>query len=272
MSLFQLLRWSLKLDYELLFQVDNIPLRGKTAFLGFKYLLYLKNTICCRAKVSSVVAFGGRFYYNEASGPASLQRVYCSSHFLAEALKKDAVVLDIGANIGQFNHFCRNYLLAQRIISIEPAKDSYELLRRNAMNPADCVCCAVSDKDGEVLFHVSQESSQLSSYVFETGVSYLKSYSIPVQTLDRLTQNMGIANIDLLKIDTEGSEFDVLKSAEETLRYTKAILIEMSVFRKNSGNLFQIGTFLEKRGFRLAELFGGEGRRPKDVDAFFVRH
>ena len=267
-----MLTWSLRLDFEFLSGLHNMPFPGKIYFIVCKYSIYLKSRFCgARQGLNSVMVFGGRFHYNDMYGLASLQRVYCASHTLKGLLPGNAVIVEVGANIGQFNHFGRHYLGARRIISIEPVMESFELLQRNASVPSDCLRCAVSDVEGDVLFHVAQESSQLSSYVADENSSYRDSYLVPARRLDSIAAEMKIDRIDLLKIDTEGSELDVLKSAGKLLSVTDLILVEMSVFRNSSGNIFKIGSFLEEKGFTLVELSSASGRRPKDVDGVFKR-
>lgn len=266
----QLLKWSLRLDRQLLFGIKGLPLAGKLSLVLQKYLRYLLWFLSpMPGALNSLMVFGSRFWYDEVLAVGSLQRVYCAAHELKAQLPAHPVVIDVGANIGQFNFFARNYLAARRVISIEPAPGSFQILRRNAAVDSDCLCCAASDRTGEILFHEAQQSSQLSSYLVQRDTGYRYSYPVPVRTLDDIAGALGVDRIDLLKIDTEGSEFDVLKSAEQVLSRTGFVLVEMSVFRECSGNLFRIGSFLEERGFELVWLAEGEGRRPSDLDALF---
>ena len=272
MKIFRMLAWSLALDWELLFQVGGVPLPGKLSLILGKYLRYLLGLLSGPGRDSnSLMVFGHRFCYNEPFGAASLQRVYCAGHHLKEFLPEHPLVVDVGANIGQFNFFARHYLGARRVVSVEPVRESYQLLLQNATVAADCLCLAVSDRQGELLFHVAQESTQLSSYLAQDDAQYRESYAVPARTLDAIADELGVQRVDLLKIDTEGSEFDVLKSGVQLLSRTDLVLVEMSVFRKSAGNLFRIGSFLEEHGFALLELSGGEGRRPSDLDALFGR-
>jgi FkbM family methyltransferase len=47
--------------------------------------------------------------------------------------------------------------------------------------------------------------------------SLSRSLRVPRQTLDNIAAIRGIGHIDVLKIDTEGSEFSVLRGAEKSL-------------------------------------------------------
>jgi hypothetical protein len=80
-----------------------------------------------------------------------------------------------------------------------------------------------------------------------------------------------LESIDLLKIDTEGSEYDIISSADKVLDKTKLDMIEMSIFRESAGNLFQSGILLEKRGFIISEFVAEPGIQPTDVNAVFEK-
>ena len=272
MKMMRMLGWALRLDLEFIFLVRGIPVGGRLSLVLRKYLCYLAALLGGRGRrTKSLMVFGSQFCYNEPLAVASLQRVYCAGHRLRGFLPETPVIVDVGANIGQFNFFAMHYLGARRVVSIEPAREACELLRQNAAVPEDSYCVAASDREGDVMFHISDESTQLSSYLSQPDGSYRESYPVPCRTLDVIADQAGVGRVDLLKIDTEGSEYDVLRSAERLLLRTSLVLVEMSVFRKCSANLFQIGSFLEQRGFELVELSPAKERRPSDLDALFKR-
>jgi FkbM family methyltransferase len=260
----------LKLDFELLFVVPNLPIRGRFGFIIKKYLFFLRDRLVKRDNFCEARVFGWTYRYNDRFGLGSLQRVYCSSWKLNAILPKRPVVVDVGANLGQFNLFCRHYLNADRVISIEPVPSCYQLLLENVERPSDCINALVTVDERETLFYISQDS-QLSSTIRNEKVSYCEEVPLTGIALHRLLEGKDIDWIDLLKIDTEGSELEVLRSAEQLLKKTRVVLVEMSIFRENSGDMFAVGSFLEARGFRLHELSIANGDHPADADGIFVR-
>ena len=263
---------SLELDWKLLHDVKGIPSSRKLHLILLKYsrfFRYLVSPGSGHQRTTSLL--GERYAYGDAFGLASLQRVYCASHFLKEFVQPGAVILDVGANEGQFTHFSYNYLCAAKVVSIEPERRAYELLRRNSRTADLCLSCVVSDREGEVAFHVGQESSQLSTYIPDKDCSYSDSYSVPCRRLDDIAAERGIDHVGLLKVDTEGSEYDVLMSAEHLLPKVDFILIEMSILRRSSGGLFKTGRLLEKHGFRLVRFQCDGSSEPRDADALFQR-
>lgn len=271
LNLFAMLRWSLKLDSEFLFSVPFIPMHERIRVIFCKYLYYVRDRFVPGSTVHTASAFGCHYRYNDRFGLGSIQRVFCSSWKLKEVLPPQPVVVDVGANLGQFNLFSRVYLQAERIISIEPLPSCYQLLTENAEHASDCINMLVTALESETRFFVACDS-QLSSTVRDDGGKYCEEIMVRGVPLKQLLKSAGIDRINLLKIDTEGSEMDVLRSAGELLDKTDVVLVEMSVFRKNKGNMFAVGSFLEARGFRLHDLIFAGCDHPADVDGIFVRN
>lgn len=270
MGWFGMLIWSLKLDYEFLFVIPGIPRMERIRFILLKYLLFIRDRFLVSRELREACVFGMKYLYNDRFGLGSLQRVYCSSWRLRRLLPEKPVVVDVGANLGQFNFFCRHYLESQRVLSVEPIPACFSVLERNSGVPADCINAAVAPLAGKVTLHVAHDS-QLSSIIPDEKGDYGETIEVDSGPLDALLEHRDIEKIDLLKIDTEGNEMDVLCTAVKSLGRCNAILVEMSVFRKSTGNLFAVGTFLEDRGFRLRELVFDRIRLPKDVDGVFTR-
>ena len=74
-----------------------------------------------------------------------------------------------------------------------------------------------------------------------------QTFEVNTDTLDNYCEENHIDNIDILKIDTEGSELEVLEGAKNILQQTNIILIEVLDERKNFKKKYQnVINFLEK--------------------------
>ncbi len=263
--------WSLKLDFVFLFLIKELTFADKICLVLLKYIIYIRDRLAGLSdKPPYVRVFNKRFYYSDIYGLASLQRVYCESYRLKHLVKEDAVIIDVGANVGQFNFFCQHYLKAKRIISIEPVDNCFKVLQLNALDPKDCCRYAISKEIGTIRIYISNISSQHSTYIRNENEEYDNSLLVQTRTLDNLADELDIESCDLLKIDTEGSEYDILISAQRFLERANNVLVEMSVNRSSAGNLFAVGDFLQKRGFKLLEL-SSYNRRQSSVDGVFCR-
>ena len=76
------------------------------------------------------------------------------------------------------------------------------------------------------------------------------------QTLDNFTQINNLPNPDFIKIDTQGSELDVLKGANLIIKNCKFILLECPIthYNENAPGLNEYLNYMDKINYRPAEL------------------
>lgn|GEM_PF-999364 len=90
-----------------------------------------------------------------------------------------------------------------------------------------------------------------------SGMNLKETISVKTQTLSEFVSANHIAHIDFLKLDTQGTELDILKSGEQLLRSGKVNVIcaEVAFFPVYNGQAFfsDIDLFLRDCGFRLVE-------------------
>ena len=81
-------------------------------------------------------------------------------------------------------------------------------------------------------------------------------YKVSTITLDNFVKNKKIKLIDILKIDIEGSEYDLLKGAKNTLKKNKIKIILVEIIAKKDSydkKKKKIFNFLKKRNFILVK-------------------
>jgi FkbM family methyltransferase len=131
-----------------------------------------------------------------------------------------ALILDVGANTGQFAAAARAEGAAAVIHSFEPHPVAFaQLAERAAGLNVTAEQLALGDQDGEIeIFDYADETgSQHASLYREVieGVHRRPAAGVPVRIakLDTLARERGITQVGLLKIDTEGHELAVLRGA-----------------------------------------------------------
>lgn len=126
------------------------------------------------------------------------------------------VILDIGGNIGiSAIKFSLTYPNAT-IFTIEPVPDNFELLKKN-VSPYPNVrafCFGLGADAGTFPIYADTQSSNKGGYtvISNTEVPHEKSAYTQVhikKVSDFLAEN-SITAVDLIKIDTEGAEYDIL--------------------------------------------------------------
>ena len=152
------------------------------------------------------------YIYNEIF----VQRVYADAGFFRPT--PEHTILDIGANIGLFALYCQTAARGIGVHCFEPAPSTRETLTKNveANGLGEFICVypyAVSD---------SRKSAQLNEAAFAGSRSLVdtdKSVAGESDTVECIPfgealSRVDAGNIDLLKVDIEGSEMDLFEGTE----------------------------------------------------------
>ena len=152
-----------------------------------------------------------------------------------------ALMLDVGANTGQFGRDLRIHGIRCPVLSFEPLSAAHAKLLRRARRYRDWEVAertAVGDRDGVVTMNVSADSHSSSVLaglpqlgVSAPGAAYVGTETVPVVRLDSYLPAHGHGGVDrfALKIDTQGYEGQVLDGAPETLARTHLLMLELSL-------------------------------------------
>jgi FkbM family methyltransferase len=197
------------------------------------------------------------------------------------------LVLDVGANTGQYARGLRRAGYQGRIVSFEPLAGAFSRLARSAERDRrwSVVNQALGARDHEVTLHVSGDSRassilpmlplhrDVASYFAKVGEE-----RITVRKLDSVwSDHVPAGSKTYLKIDTQGSEKQVLAGAARSLAKVRAIQIEISIVPLYQGTLLlpEVLRSMEKKGFVLMSLEYGfchpETAQMYQVDGIFAR-
>ncbi|MGI8484769.1 MAG: FkbM family methyltransferase [Thermomicrobiales bacterium] len=139
-------------------------------------------------------------------------------------------VVDIGAAIGEFAVYVGNADSRNRVLAFEPFPESVMLLcnniRLNNLANVQVFPVAVSSKPGTMMLDVSSgEPLKIESKSVTTGTeSRIAVNSVSLKDVLSHTEH---DRIDLLKLDCEGSEYDILLTAtDEVLQRINRIVME----------------------------------------------
>lgn len=197
------------------------------------------------------------------------------------------VILDIGANIGQYGGEMRAIGFTGEIFSFEPTKDAFLKLQKNAASDPKWKVFhhALGEKDGESEINVSQNSvssSLLTNLPQLTesapAAQFIEKETIAIRTIDSIFENLGLKGKNIyMKIDTQGYEEMVLKGAENTLPFITGIQVEMSLVPSYEGapTFETMKSLLTNLGFELHTLENGfydkKTGRQLEMDGIFYK-
>ncbi len=143
------------------------------------------------------------------------------------------VLIDVGANIGQWTSSAKLFIPNAKILAVEPDPETFSTLAKNigGFEEVECVNCAAGASPGSALLY-RQELSIMSTTNPSEDDTLNNPVEVRVRCLDELT--VDYSEIDLLKVDVEGSEMEVLSGAETTLSKSSLLLVELSLARGNT--------------------------------------
>jgi FkbM family methyltransferase len=176
------------------------------------------------------------------------------------------LILDVGANTGQFARQCRAAGYREKIISFEPSAAVHaSLLKSAAADPlwsvADRMALGAVTGETEINIAANSYSSSilpmLDAHLSAAPASrYLHKEKVPLRRLDDVLSPSDRALGIFLKLDVQGYESEVLAGATGLLPQTLAIQLEMSLLPLYKGEVLmpQMSASLAAQGFELWDL------------------
>lgn len=197
------------------------------------------------------------------------------------------LLIDIGANIGQYGQGMRRLGYNGRIVSFEPMRQALAILEPLAQADGqwEVVPCGVSDSASRARLHVAGNSISSSLLDMESlhvslapGSAYVGEEEIEVNTLDQaMTARWNDARRVWLKIDVQGFEDKVLAGASESLARVACIQLELSLRPLYKGQVTYLPLLsrLDALGYDLAGIEPGfvdlDNGRLLQMDGLLIR-
>lgn len=157
------------------------------------------------------------------------------------------MLLDVGANTGQYAMSMFKVGYKGTIISFEPLSDIYEVLKTNQSKHNNWKLfrrTAIGDYCGKAMINISENRESNSILPISErhtkvapSAKYVGELEIPIVTLDSIFTDITTSdNKTCLKIDTQGLEDKVLAGAAESLKKIILIQLELSLIPLYDGS------------------------------------
>ena len=176
------------------------------------------------------------------------------------------LVVDVGANTGQFARQCRAAGYRGKLISFEPSAAAHASLLQSAAadplwNVADRMALGAPTGETEINIAANSFSSSilpmLDSHLSAAPESrYLHKEKVPLRRLDDVLPSDNSSRRIFLKLDVQGYESQVLAGATQLLSQTLAVQLEMSLLPLYKGETLmpEICAMMAHNGFELWDL------------------
>jgi FkbM family methyltransferase len=194
------------------------------------------------------------------------------------------VVLDVGANRGQFTLLVKGLFPSATVVAFEPVEQALAVLRRLAagMKGVTVVATACGAQRGSTTVNVAEDDDNSSllppthrQLELDPRSSTSGTEAVDIAPLDDLVDQRLLAGVSLLKIDVQGTELDVLRGATNLLKAVTYLYVELSFLERYAGQSApsDIVRLLDRSGFALLHLHNPISARGGlvQVDALFGR-
>ena len=194
--------------------------------------------------------------------------------FLIKKKLKVNIFFDIGSHMGTYTDFVNKIYPNCKSFLFEPQSKIFEKITEKYLKNENIKVfnLAVSDTENKknlylnmhdltsTLSNFNEQSSYLNfkAKLYGTDIKNMSHETELVQTttLKKFIINNNLNKIDLIKIDTEGHEFNVLKGLEDKIDIINNVLIEFHHRKLFLGyEPSEIHTFLINNGFKLIKTF-----------------
>lgn len=201
-------------------------------------------------------------------------------------IDKCDLLVDIGANDGKWMENVRKDGYIKQALCIEPGRTAYGILNQKKIINTNTLNCAVGNKNGYVQLNQASNAGLSSSILDISGVhqkaapkiKYIAKEKVKILKLSKILEHDNHSSL-YIKIDTQGYEFEVLKSInKKDFEKIYAFEIELNLVSsyKNVTLIEDVIKFLRKRGYSPLRIENGFGMpnfgQQIQVDVLFTKN
>lgn len=185
----------------------------------------LKKALGVRRSV--VATSSGRFYVDPVSalGATLTRGTYEPTLVLAlwALLEPRSTFLDVGANEGYFSVIAAKLVGPNgRVVCVEPQRRIRAILEKNLelnhVTNTRIVDAAISDSCGAATLHISPDTNTGSTALRQSTVYPTRREQVDTITLSKLFDTCGLEQVDLMKLDIEGFEYEAILGSPDLFR------------------------------------------------------
>jgi FkbM family methyltransferase len=176
----------------------------------------------------------------------SLTEIFVDETYKFEPENSQPLIIDCGSNIGLSIIYFKKYYSSARVIGFEADIDIANMAKFNlnkmGIEDVELNAKAVWINDNPLFF---AKKGSLSGHI----VSEEAANTIKVETV-RLKHYLN-QSVDFLKIDIEGSEYDIIVDCKDELKNIKNLFIEYHSFGDNPQMIGELLIILKNAGFKV---------------------
>ena len=166
-------------------------------------------------------------------------------------IKTDDVVIDVGGHIGLFTLYASQFCKTGSIFTFEPVKENFELLSENVssnnLNHVKSFNLAVSNSSSSVTLYLNEDTAGHSMFSKSS-----QSITVNSISLKQIFDDNNIDRCDFLKLDCEGSEYEIIKNLpSEYFQKIQKMIIEYHMADTRPELLDELIKILKSQNYKL---------------------
>ena len=173
----------------------------------------------------------------------------------------NAVIVDIGANVGFFSFLMTAKRKDAAIYAYEPMENNFRVFqnnltlnkeKRNNIKAEQKAVTGKEVKSVKLFFDAVDLDTVISSVYEDFSPKNKQMAEIEAISLSAIIRQNNLTVIDILKLDCEGSEYPILYDSPEIIwPIIKCLCIEVHELDKGKRNYKYLSGFLQEKGYQL---------------------
>jgi FkbM family methyltransferase len=146
---------------------------------------------------------------------------YEVTDFFLRNLHESDVFLDVGANIGYYTVMAAKRLYKGTVVAVEPADINLSCLKKNIrLNELNNVLLIqrIARRESDLTLPMYLQDSWNLGSISARGCGAVECWARTI-SIDDLIRQFRLEKVDIIKIDVEGSEYEVLLGMQNSLRH-----------------------------------------------------
>lgn len=169
---------------------------------------------------------------------------------------KVKTIVDLGAWIGITPCWFAQKNLNAIVIAVEPIIENYvelikKIIKENTPNVIP-VLTAISDKTGKGEIFLAEKSNAHSFFIKKRFIDGKYKRLVPTITWDDLMDSLNIKEVDVAKVNIEGSEIDLFKGMTKVFP-KKMVIDEHSRCLKDETFYSELVKLIKEKGYKILE-------------------
>ncbi len=166
-------------------------------------------------------------------------------------IKKDDVVIDVGGHIGLFTLYASQFCKNGSIFTFEPVTENFELLSENItsnnLQNIKYFNSAVSNSNSPVKLYLNKDAAGHSMFSKSS-----QSITVNSISLKQIFDDNHVSHCDFLKLDCEGSEYEIIKNLPlEYFQKINKMIIEYHMADTHPELLDELMEILKSQNYKL---------------------